>query len=440
MKARFKIDEQWLEKERKSMSKIEKDYKDWEEETLRKARDAKDLRSLREVFYELGDRWEWDQATGAWLSSGEPLDTVGLILRVPGLEENRERFIVYTVLAYSKGTLDEFDHLGDKERVIIEKNTSTGKMVVWSTTGHGSMDLLPTSLSGFQDIDDILDTCFLVAQPGDHALRLEIPKSHPGSKNILEVLWALASGDRAFRTKDIVLLSSEDIEDGLDFKFYRYAKAVVELDRIWTELAGGAVSRAKEAVLDKTPDHIEERNKATLRSIEGLLYVLWFKPAFRQTKLVQRIYTDLKDEPTPTEVQRALIPNMGELLYSLTDVLEKAKYLKWKSVMDRKDFSRSEVFRGVDVSNLAKEAFAVALEDILKEHTLAYIGYPEKATMVDKISRVLFGLAVLPARLVASMATRITSRLSTIWQKEGTREDTSQASETEMIEGASESE
>ncbi|MHA2213754.1 MAG: hypothetical protein ACW992_11400, partial [Candidatus Thorarchaeota archaeon] len=270
MKAKFKIDEQWLEKERRSMSKIERDYKDWEVETLQKAKEAKDLRSLREVFYQLGDRWEWDQATGAWLASGEPLDTVGMILRVPGLEEDRERYIVYTVLAYSKGALDEFDHLGDKERVIIEKNTSTGEIVVWSTTGHGSMDLFPTPLTGFSEIKDILEACFLIAQPGDHALRLELPKNHPGSKNIVEVLWALASGNRTFETKDIVLLSSEDIETGLDFKFYRYARSVVELDRAWTEMTGSTVSKAREAVLDKVPDHIESRNKASLRRVEGL--------------------------------------------------------------------------------------------------------------------------------------------------------------------------
>ncbi|MHA1943322.1 MAG: hypothetical protein ACW96M_02895, partial [Candidatus Thorarchaeota archaeon] len=70
MKVKLKIETQWLELERKSMSKMKQDYEAWERQTLQKAKDAQDLRGLREVFYQLGDRWEFDQATGAWLGSG----------------------------------------------------------------------------------------------------------------------------------------------------------------------------------------------------------------------------------------------------------------------------------------------------------------------------------------------------------------------------------
>ena len=66
------------------MNKMLRSYEQWERETLKKAQEAVDLRSLREVFYELGDKWEYDQATGAWLSEGKPLDAVGMILKMPG--------------------------------------------------------------------------------------------------------------------------------------------------------------------------------------------------------------------------------------------------------------------------------------------------------------------------------------------------------------------
>ncbi|MHA1937696.1 MAG: hypothetical protein ACW97O_05745, partial [Candidatus Thorarchaeota archaeon] len=85
-----------------------------------------------------------------------------------------------------------------------------------------------------------------------------------------------------------------------------------------------------------------------------------------------------------------------------TDIIEKAKYLKWKSVIEKKQFRESDVFRGLELSGLAKEAMAVALDDILKAHTLAYIGYPERATIRNKIMRVLFGIAILPVRLFLS--------------------------------------
>ncbi|MHA2223063.1 MAG: hypothetical protein ACXAAO_13550, partial [Candidatus Thorarchaeota archaeon] len=166
MKVKLKIETQWLELERKSMSKMKMDYEAWEQETLKKAKDAQDLRGLREVFYQLGDRWEFDQATGAWLGSGEPLDTVGLILKMPGLELNRERYVLYAVMAYSKGLTQKFDHLGDKERIIVERDTETGRMSVWSTTGHGAMDILPSDLSSFKTLESALETCTLVAQPG----------------------------------------------------------------------------------------------------------------------------------------------------------------------------------------------------------------------------------------------------------------------------------
>ncbi|MGY5876848.1 MAG: hypothetical protein RTU30_13955, partial [Candidatus Thorarchaeota archaeon] len=189
MKVKLKVDPRWLKLEQRSMSKMKKDYETWSAETLRKAQDAKDLRSLREVFYQLGDRWEWDQTTGDWLSKGEPLDAVGLILRMPGIEPNKERFVVYAVMAYSKGLTDQFDHLGDKERIIIERDTETGKMLAWSTTGHGAMDIWPINLSHFASLEDALKSGYLVAQPGDHALRIEIPTNKEGSWFLGARLW-----------------------------------------------------------------------------------------------------------------------------------------------------------------------------------------------------------------------------------------------------------
>ncbi|MHA2024077.1 MAG: hypothetical protein ACTSWQ_10495, partial [Candidatus Thorarchaeota archaeon] len=192
------------------------------------------------------------------------------------------------------------------------------------------------------------------------------------------------------------------IENSLDFKFHRYATAVVELDKMWRHLTGSSVEWAKERVLDKIPDHIEERDNESLRKIEGLLHILWFKPPFKQLQPIESLYEELQTEPTPTETQRTLVPLLGELAYSLTDVVEKAKYLKWKSVIDRKSFSKSDVFKGFDLSTVEREAFAASLEDILKEHTLAYIGYPERATMKNKVMRILLGSIILPVRILQS--------------------------------------
>ena len=412
MKVRFKVDDQWLEVERKSMKKMKRDYESWAESTLQKAKDAQDLRALREVFYQLGDRWEWDQATGAWLSSGDPLDAVAFILRLPGFKPNKERYIVYAVMAYSKGLTDQFDHLGDKERIIIERDLDTNRMLSWSTTGHGAMDLVPTDLSSYEGLEDALQANFLVAQPGDHALRIEVPPSGSIMSTFLQSLWAVAGGNKSYTVKGIEILSASDIEDSLDFKFYRYAKAVIDLDRLWSELEGGTVSKALEVVVDQIPAHIENRNRVTLRRIEGLLHILWFKPPKAQIDVIRRVYNELQTEPTPTEVQSKLLPPLGELTYSLNDIMEKAQYLKWKSVIDQKRFSESDVFQGLSLSRMAKEAFAVALDDILREHTLSYIGYPERGTAMDKALRIVFGVIVLPARLSSAFMGSVMNTLA----------------------------
>jgi hypothetical protein len=348
---------------------------------------------------------------------------------MPGLNPNKERYVVYAVMAYSKGLTNQFDHLGDKERIIIERDIKTGQIQCWSTTGHGLMDLFPTNLTKFNSINNALDSSFLVAQPGDHALRIETPSTSGILNRILKRLWDIAGGSTSFHTKLIDLLTVEDIEDSLDFKFHRYATAVVELDRLWRILSGSTVEWAKERVFDKIPDHIEERDRETLRMIEGLLHILWFKPPYEQLQSIEYIYEELQSEPTPTETQQRLIPALGELAYSLTDIIEKAKYLKWKSVIDRKSFSKSDVFKGLDLTNIEREAFAVALEDILKEHTLSYIGYPEQATMKNKVMRVLLGSAILPVRLLSSFMQTVRTPIFKFIERIRSKDETPDAEE-----------
>ena len=409
MKVKLKVEKKWYDVELDSMTRLQLRYKRWEEETLRKAREATDMAVLRELFYELGDRWEFDQATGAWLNEGEPLDAVGMTLKMPGFSEEKERYVLYLFMAYSKGLTRQFDHLGDKERIIIERDTETGQMVCWSTSGHGSVDMYPTDLTGFETLEEALSTCFLVAQPGDHALRIECPECTGLLNTALARLWTIANGTQEFSLKSIDVLTANDIERALDFRFHRYAKAVIALENVRHMLSSTAAARAKEAVLDKIPDHIEKRDRSTLRKVEGLLHILWFRPPAEQFGAVSKLYNELESEPTPTEIQEELVPYLGQLLYALNDVLEKAQYLKWKSVIDRKRFSESELFRGLDLSVLAQQAFAAALEDILKEHTLAYIGYPERATMKAKFLRIFLGFSVLPLRIFASFKATVQS-------------------------------
>ncbi|NHJ13833.1 MAG: hypothetical protein EAX95_09150 [Candidatus Thorarchaeota archaeon] len=414
MKVKLKIESQWLELERRSMSKLQEDYEAWEKDTLEKAKQARDLRDLREIFYKLGEGWEWDQTAGAWLAQGSPLDAVGFVLRMPGLNPRKVRFTVYTVLAYSKGFTQKFDHLGDKERVIIEVDQVSGNILGWSTAGHGSMDLFPVDLSQFSDFSEVLKTCYLVAQPGDHALRLDNPAVKGFLPRLAASLWTIAGGGLSFTSKDIEVLGIAEIEEALDFRFSAYAKAVVNLERLWKELAGGPLAKAKEVVVDKIPNHIENKNKRLLRKVEGLLYCLWFVPPAKQLRHARKVLDEFDSDPTPTEFQRTLIPHLSELVNSLTEIIERAKYLKWKSVIEQKEYSDSDFFKDLNITPFAKEALAAALDDILREHALSHIGYPEKATARAKITRTLIGVFILPYRLIMSFKEWLKSKVTRI--------------------------
>ena len=159
-------------------------------------------------------------------------------------------------------------------------------------------------------------------------------------------------------------------------------------------------------VRDEIPDHIQRQNEEFLRQVEGLLHIAWFKPVSKLRKPLRHFYDNLT-KSTPVFYQKEVLPYLGELFYSLNDIIEKAKYIKWKSVIDTKEFRDSDVFKGLDLSALEKEAFAVALEDVLQEHTLSYIGYPERATMKNKVMRILFDIIILPVRLVSAFVNKI---------------------------------
>ncbi len=410
MKIRMKVDALWLELERKYMRKLLEQYRQWESQTLEKVRQARDLRTLREFFYELGERWEWDQVTGDWLAHGEPLDAVAFMLRVPSLHPDRDRYVLYAVMAYSKGVTDQFDHLGDKERVILERDTRTGKLYVWSTTGHGAVDLFPADLTPLGSIDEVLRQCHLIAQPGDHALRLVPPLSDKRFWSLHQRLWDIASGTTSFTWKTIDVLTPDEIEERMDFKFYRFAKAVIDLENAWRELQMTVSERVREVAADEIPDAVERRNRRTLRRVEGLLHVLWFQPPVRGLLPARLLYEELRNDDDLTNVEKNILPRLGELVYALNDVIEKAKYLKWKSVVEAQGQVESSIFDGLDISPLAREAVVVALDDILKEHTLAYVAYPERDTMVGKAMRISFGVLVLPLRILSAFLTVVSRR------------------------------
>ncbi|MHA1812101.1 MAG: hypothetical protein ACTSYX_01580, partial [Candidatus Thorarchaeota archaeon] len=112
----------------------------------------------------------------------------------------------------------------------------------------------------------------------------------------------------------------------------------------------------------------------------------------------------------------------------------------WKSVVERKGYTESSIFDNLGISGLAREALVVALDDILKEHTLAYIAYPERATVVGKTMRILFGLFVLPVRLVSAfravVATSVRGFLKRFAPREERESEDGDTENNDMVEPA----
>ncbi len=415
MKMLLKTNERALRTEKYSADKIRRDYEYWQEQTLRRAREAADLRQLRDLFYQLGDRWEWQQTTGTWLSKGTSLESVGLVIRAPGLLPARERYILYIIMAYSKGAIGKFDHLGDKERVIIERDMATGHLRVWSTAGHGALDLWTRDLTPLGSVERVLREAYLVTQPGDHALRLEIPSLDRTHNSILQHLWRIAMGLHSFSTREVEVLDAKSVEESLGFRFYEYTEAVITLERMWSQVNRmNARSRDGQSSNDMTESELSGL-KRMLRIVEGLLYILWFRPPALQIGVLRKAYRILNSDPIMRDRQSELLMQIQRVIKSLNDVLERSKYLKWKSVMERESLDTSEGFEDLTVSQFAKEALATAFEDILREHTLAYIGYPERATIRGKCTRVVFGLGVLPIRLLTRFIGDVLVFLARIW-------------------------
>ena len=141
MKIQVKIRKGEVPLEENLQKKMTKEYDSWKEGILDKARNLKDLKELRKLMYSLGEDFEWTESTGRWLTKAKPYEIICINIRVPGLEPQTERYSLYGILAFSKAIIKAYDHLGDLERVILEKRK--GHFYAWSEVGHGYTEKWP---------------------------------------------------------------------------------------------------------------------------------------------------------------------------------------------------------------------------------------------------------------------------------------------------------
>ncbi len=399
MRVRFKVNKYWLVKELEYLKKAAVKYKQWEQEVLQKAKEASDLRGLRKVLYEMGERWEWKTSTGEWLLERKPFDNVCIAFKVPSPIEGSQRFIVYVIMAFSKGATEKFDHLGDKERIIIEQDKD-GEIKVWSTIGHGAVDLKPTRIRTFNDVKDLIENSYLVAEPGDHALRLDTIESIDSGRFLdYEMIWKLIIHGRDYETFQRRCITPEDIED-LKFDLNSYVSSVLKLDKLVNDL--------KRKV----------KSKSAKKLLRQLWYIMWHIPPAKQEDLYFQIIRKINKNSELMELAPELVERIKESIKLVVDLIERAEFIKWESVLKPKAFWKKNAIKKLsESSKFAIEAFATALEDIITEHSLYYIGYPEKATSKHRIMQILMGTAGIGMRILYAFSLSISSKIYTKYKK-----------------------
>jgi len=143
----------------------------------KKLQDTGDLRELRQLLYEIGEDFEWEESTFQWLKKSKPYDFVCINMRMAGLEQKKERYCFWGVMSFSKAPVERFDHLGDLERVVFEKNEKNEFMVL-STILHGVLDLYWEKIGKYEDINEVLKNPNIqfLFEPGDHSIYVDKPK------------------------------------------------------------------------------------------------------------------------------------------------------------------------------------------------------------------------------------------------------------------------
>ena len=405
MKVRVKLNKEDYKEEQISKERMEEAHKKKEEEILAKAKNVKDLTELRKLYDELGDKFEWEESTSRWLKESRPYEFVCINMKCPGLEPNKERFIFWGVMAFSKAPVEELDHLGDLERILFERNIKTKETNAMSTVVHGFLNQFWERLGKFDSIEAVLqDKRYAIFfEPGDHSISIdkddlkiklmERGLSIPDIPNIARKSIAHRVNDEYYYIP-IPTVTHEQLEKDLNLPFYDYAASVLELDKY-------IASEMKNiSFLDKLKKYILRffKPKATLLDISyidllNIIYnVIWTFPMEKQEDYIKNILAFMKLYEHRYQFKN---PRLTELLESVLKknslLMEGAHFLTWQSFSQKTRYKKKLKSKKIDdMTENSLEAVAIAIETILKKN-LEDIGYPERAKGLKKGMRLILG-------------------------------------------------
>jgi len=398
MKIKAKIRMGELELEKDLQKKMTIGYQDWKEKILNKARNIKDLKELRKLMYSLGDDFDWNESTGRWLDEAKPYEVICVNLRVPGLEilkdgKRSERYTMYGILCFSKAMVKSYDHLGDLERLIIEKRN--GHFYAWSTVGHGYVEKWPEYFPETHSLDEFYGKVHCVFERGDHSLVLEYPKpifsiGHKWFRNKFRVphiakmvrdAYAAHALGVEFTELEVPVITHEDLENKLEIDWYGFAEAVVELDQL-IQIA------YKRLNIFQKIKKIFRKKDDPYHYLDCLQGVIWNIAPKYQERFLRGIRKKLKEAYEQNLIDIDFSDEIAKVLKKVSELIEQTQLIQWQSFLDPKRYSKKIGVRKIEgLSNVAIETVATGLGKIVLK-SLDDIAYPEKYPQKEKMKLV----------------------------------------------------
>ncbi|NVM52783.1 MAG: hypothetical protein HWN66_03700 [Candidatus Helarchaeota archaeon] len=414
MRVRVKIRKGELILEEDLQKKMTDQYQGWKEGILNKARNVKDLKELRKIMYSLGEDFDWIESTGRWLTDAKTYEIICVNIRVPGLEilkngKRAERYTLYGILAFSKAMIESYDHLGDLERVIVEKRD--GHFYAWSTVGHGYVEIWPEYFPNTNSLQEFYDKVHVMFERGDHSLVLDYPKPtfamlHKWFKNWFKLPhWMKKIRDSFFdhavgadfKVDEVPVITHDDLENKLDIDWNGFAAAVIELD----ELIQIAYKRL--SFFQKIKKIFRKKNDPYYY-LDCLQTVIWNIAPKYQEKYLRGIRKLLKEAYEQERIDIDFWEPITKVLTKVSELIDQTDFIQWQSFLDPKRYSKKIGIRKIEgLSNVAIETVATGLGKILLK-SLDDIAYPEKYPQNTRIKLVGYVAGGHLYRLLRSMA------------------------------------
>ncbi|MFX1449440.1 MAG: hypothetical protein ACFFCM_01275 [Promethearchaeota archaeon] len=357
-----------------------------------------DLTELRELITSLGDDFEWEERTSRWLMDSKPYDFVCVNMRMAGLDLNKERYCFWGIMSFSKAPVERFDHLGDLERVIFEKDENNIFNAL-STIIHGVPDFVWEKIGKYNNINDVLsDTkIHFKFDPGDHSIYVDRPKLRVKVKgfyipdNYFIIRRYLDNRENILI--NIPCINHEHLENIFKLNIYEYTKLVIELDNLinmkWKTIS--LKQHIKQFFKDLwTKIRLKKIEKKYDDYLFDLYHVLWRTPINSQVKYLKILREIFKEGYEKRKILINLEPLIQKIIYAVEDLSQQCQFLNWQSFSSSKKYAKRFELTNINgLSNVACESIPVAIEKIFQK-TLDDIAYPERGTARTKIKRLVF--------------------------------------------------